>query len=205
MYSNLPLKEFVNELASSSSTPGGGSASSIVASFGFSLVSMVMGIYQKKNPNDEIATLINDAKETAFLLLELSSKDAEAFNKFMEVLKLPKDTDEEKEKRKKLMQDALIGAALVPLEVIETIYKKQYLLEKAKDFCPKSAISDLWSALCFIDSAFEGAKANVIINLQAIKDDKFVTDTNAKLLSIESEFKNKINTLKEEIRNSLKI
>lgn len=205
MYSNLPLKEFVNELASSSSTPGGGSASSIVASFGFSLVSMVMGIYQKKNPSDELETSINDARDTAFSLLELSSKDAEAFNKFMEALKLPKETEEEKEVRKRLMQEALIGAALVPLKVIEIIYEKQYLLEKAKDFCPKSALSDLWSGLCFIESAFEGAKANVVINLQSIKDDRFVSETSSKLLFMESEFRDKIKILKEELQNFFKI
>ncbi|BAL80988.1 cyclodeaminase/cyclohydrolase family protein [Caldisericum exile] len=205
MFSDLPLEKFIEELSSSNPTPGGGAASSLVGAFGFALVSMVLSIYQKKNPESSLEPLIEQTKEKSDLLLRLSSKDAEVFERFIEAVQLPKDTEEQKEIRKQKMQKALIDSTLVPFEVINILYDGSKVLDQAKAFCPKSAISDLYTALSFFEAAFDGAKANVLINLKSVKDEKFVTDTKSRLLHIENEFKNYILKLKEEIQNNLTI
>lgn len=205
MFSELPLKNFVEELSSPTPTPGGGAVSSVVASFGFSLIAMVLGISNKRNLDPKIDNLIQKAKEVSIYLLDLSSKDAEAFDKVVEAMKLPKETDEEREVRKSRIQEALVSAALVPLEVINTIDKHSFLLDEAFTLCPKSALSDIYTAVWMLEGGFEGAKSNVVINLKSIKDEKFLEETFSKLTSIESDFKNKLFRIKEELQNLLKI
>ncbi|MGB9793651.1 cyclodeaminase/cyclohydrolase family protein [Caldisericum exile] len=205
MFSDLPLKEFIEELSSSNPTPGGGAASAIVGAFGFALVSMVLSIRQKKNPDAETELLIKDAKEKLNLLIELSSKDAKAFDHFMEALELPKESEEQKEIRKRKIQEALKESTIVPFEVINVLYEGSKMLNKVKELCPKSAISDLYTAIGFFEASFEGAKSNVLINLQSVKDEKFVLDINSKLSVIESELKSRFYTLKDEIYSTLKI
>jgi formiminotetrahydrofolate cyclodeaminase len=205
MFSELSLKNFIEKLSSPDPTPGGGSASAFVAAFGFSLVSMVLGIASKKNNTQEVLDLIEKAKEYVSKAENLADKDTEAFNKVMDAFKLPKNSEEEKNYRRSKVQESLKEASTIPLELMSLILDGSYVASKALGFCPDSAISDLFTALNFFDAAMEGAYANVLINLKSIKDDAFVKDSYEKTKNIKEKFSSFSSDLKEKILSKLNI
>jgi len=120
--SEMKVKEFVDELASSSPAPGGGSVAALSASLGAALVAMVSALTVGKEKHRENWEIMEKAgKEATNLkkrLLELMEADTEAFNAFMAALKMPKGTEEEKNRRKEAIQEATKGAIDVPLKTL---------------------------------------------------------------------------------------
>lgn len=105
MFKDLTVQQFVDELSSKKATPGGGSAAAVVGSIGVSLISMYCAITAKskkfvhlKGEMEEKITILENFKGK---LLNLADKDTEAFNEVMSAFKLPKETDEDKKKKKR--------------------------------------------------------------------------------------------------------
>jgi formiminotetrahydrofolate cyclodeaminase len=101
-------------------------------------------------------------------LTDLIEEDTNAFNKVSEVLKMPKNTEAEKAKRKEKMQEALKYATQVPVGIMEKTVEVLRLHERALGRTNQSALSDTGvSALC-LKTALEGAWLNVKVNLTGI-------------------------------------
>src|SRR5690554_4468613 len=124
------VKKFIDEVDSSSPAPGGGSVSALVSTLGVSLAKMVSHLtFNKKSymALDEKLRLdyeknfakLNEIKNELEVLID---KDTEAFNLFMEALRLPKETETEKEFRKQKLEEATIEAIKVPLEIMKLSY-----------------------------------------------------------------------------------
>ena len=121
--SDLTVKGFVEELASESPAPGGGSVAALAGSLGAALSAMVAGLTvgkEKYKENWEIMEKVqSDGTALQNRFLDLMEKDTEAFNCFMAAMKLPKATDEEKAARSKAMQEATKKAIEVPFETMK--------------------------------------------------------------------------------------
>ena len=115
----LTLKEFVDITASSDPVPGGGSISALAAALSAALSEMVASLTIGKEKYAEVQPEMKVAAEgLARLRAELLGdvqKDSEAFDLYMQALKLPKNTEEERSIRKKAMQEGLKKAAEAPL------------------------------------------------------------------------------------------
>src|SRR5690554_848723 len=113
---DLSVKKFIDEVDSSSPAPGGGSVSGLVSTIGISLAKMVSHLTFNKKKYLVLDEKIRLEYENNFAvisnikdrLVPLIDKDTEAFKLFMEALKLPKETDNEKEIRKKKLEQATI-------------------------------------------------------------------------------------------------
>jgi len=92
-------------------------------------------------------------------------RDAAAFQRVMAAYKRPKD------ERAPFVEEALHGAALVPLEVLERASAMNARLEKME--VPARFGSDLAVAKALIAAAKTGAMENVRINLESIADAAF--------------------------------
>ena len=98
------LSDYINEVDSSSSAPGGGSVMGVVGSLACALAGMVGHLTINKkvfkelsdNEKNDFNKAIENIKEIKIKLMEIVDKDADAFNIFMEAVKLPKNTEEEK-------------------------------------------------------------------------------------------------------------
>ena len=111
---------FLDELSSSSATPGGGSAAALIGAMGAALVSMVANLTTGKKKYEavekDVVTILNQSEQLRKELQQAVEKDVEAFNKVMGAYGLPKDTDEQKIERSLKIQDALKLAIEAPLE-----------------------------------------------------------------------------------------
>jgi glutamate formiminotransferase len=150
------LPEFLDALSSPSATPGGGSAAAAAAAMAAALGSMVT----------RLAKLDSEAFEDDRRFFTAAvDRDADAFNQVMLAYKRPKA------ERAPFIEEALHGAAEVPLQVTERIHALQQRLDSLE--IPARFASDLAVAKALSVAARAGAMENVNINLESIGDETF--------------------------------
>lgn len=178
--SSLSINEFLEDLGSSSPTPGGGSASALCASIASRLTQMVasltIGRPRFEKVQEEMTQAVEKGKILSGKFLDLAMKDSEAYDLFMKALSLPKDDEQEKARRKDSMQEALKRSTLVPLQTLELakelVANSLVVAEKGNP----NAITDAGVSALLADAAARGAAMNVKINLASIEDESFVQD-----------------------------
>jgi len=167
------VNEFLGELASNSPTPGGGSVAALAGALGAALASMVCNLtIGKKKYADVEDQMSHVLEETEALRLELAQfidEDALAFDRVMEAMRLPKETDEEKATRKARIQDALVEAASVPLAVMGRCVAVIRLARLAAESGNVNAVSDAGVAALLGRAGAHAARLNVLINLGGIR------------------------------------
>ncbi|MGY4105169.1 cyclodeaminase/cyclohydrolase family protein [Ignavigranum ruoffiae] len=181
---DLKVSEFVEVLGSDEPAPGGGSASALAGSMGIALTKMVteltLGKKKYADFQDEIQKIHDQSVELQDKLVKAIDKDTEAFNEVAAVFEMPKETDEDKAKRREAMQKALKVAATTPLEVMELMVESLRVTSAAVGKSNTNAASDLGVAALNLKSGLQGAWLNVLINISGIKDQEFVNDFKAK-------------------------
>jgi glutamate formiminotransferase/formiminotetrahydrofolate cyclodeaminase len=123
----MSLSAFMNETASESPAPGGGSVSAYMGALGVALGTMVANLSSHKRGWDDRWKEFSDwavkGKEIQNRLLELVDEDTEAFNRILEAFSLPKNGEAEKKVRHNAVQSATKNATLVPFMVMETAFR----------------------------------------------------------------------------------
>jgi len=179
------VSNFLDELASNSPTPGGGSVAALAGALGAALISMVgnltVGKKKYEDVEEDIKKIISSSEKLRYELSQLIEEDVKVFNNFMATYKMPKDTEDEKKMRTKKIQEALVEAAKVPLK---TAYKCLDILSLSKEVAEKgniNVISDAGVAVLMAEAALESAILNVKINLSMIKDEKIRTELSSSI------------------------
>ena len=193
------IHNFLEELASNSPTPGGGSVAALAGALGAALISMVgnltIGKKKYEDVEEDIKKIISSSEKLRYELSQLIEEDVKAFNNFMATYKMPKETEDEKKIRAEKIQESLIEAAKVPLTVA---YKCLEVLSLSKEVAEKgniNVISDAGVAALMAEAALESAILNVKINLTMIKDEKVRTELSSSIKEIllkEKEQKEKV-------------
>lgn len=168
---------FIHSVAARTAAPGGGSVSALVASLGAALGTMVglltYGKKQWESLDSTMRKLIPIFHKAVKELITYIDADTDAFNDYLETLRLPKNTPELASAREESIQSALKETVNVPLNLAKTIGKLwQPLTELAKvgNFAAKS---DIQVASRCLETAVWGAYYNVEINLDDITDNDF--------------------------------
>jgi len=174
------IKGFLDELASSSPTPGGGSVAALSGALGTALISMAcrltVGKKGYENVEGDISKILAEADEVRDEFVKLIDLDAEAFGSIIDAYKLPKETDEEKNIRTEAIQAETRKATLIPLRVVELSVKMLSLAREAGENCNKNVISDIGVAASMLNAAVDSAWFNVEINLAGISDVNFIEE-----------------------------
>ncbi len=174
------INEFLEVASSSSPTPGGGNVSAVAATNAAAMVCMVANLTIGKRGYEEYQEqakeVLANAEKLREKLKELTQKDIDAFQAYMAVFKMPKDTEEDKAKRKEALQTAAKNATLVPLEISKTCLGILVEAEKLSKFGNKMAISDVGVAAYIAEACVKAAMYSVDINVPSIKDETFVKD-----------------------------
>jgi glutamate formiminotransferase/formiminotetrahydrofolate cyclodeaminase len=119
------------------------------------------------------------SEELRARFVRLMNDDTESFNAYMAAMKLPKDTDEQKEARKSAMQEAARAATRVPLLTLEACVDMAGLAFETTLKGNPNALSDAGSAALLAFAAGSAAAYNVRINLPGVKDETFVKGARA--------------------------
>lgn len=168
--------EFLEVLSSAAPVPGGGGASAAVGAFASALGMMVtnLTIGKKKyvEVEPEIREIRSKLEELREELVHLTDQDAEAFEPLAKAYGLPKETQEEKDEKERVMEKALYEASIVPLQIMRTVFRVMEHLEVLGEKGSRLAVSDVGVAVLFARAALEGASLNIYINTRLMKDRK---------------------------------
>jgi formiminotetrahydrofolate cyclodeaminase len=193
------IGDFLDELASASATPGGGSAAALTGAMGAALVSMVCNVTIGKrgfvDVEQELQGVRKESERLRHRLLALAEADSEAFDQVMAAYRLPKETDGERAARKVAIQYALKQATQVPLETATACAAVLGLIDQVLPKINPNALSDGGAAALLAEAGMQGAQLNVIINLADIHDADFTGEKQHEL----DDVLQKVNGAKERV------
>jgi len=185
MYIDETLGQFLDDLSSSQPTPGGGSASALSGALGAALASMVCRLTLDKDEyagvQQEVAALLQQTENLRQRFQQLVQEDIEAYGELSESFKMPRETSEEREARTAAIQEQLVEAALVPLEVTERSAQLMRVCQRIAEIGNAKVLSDVATGAMLASSAGAGAAWIVRVNLQSIKDLELVTTLGERL------------------------
>jgi formiminotetrahydrofolate cyclodeaminase len=114
-----PVRGFLDQLAARTPAPGGGGAAAVTGAMAAGLVAMAARFSATRLP--EAGELADQADELRCRVAQLADLDAEAYTAVLEALRGPAEAGQRQEAQPREAQrrEALLGAAVVPLEVAE--------------------------------------------------------------------------------------
>lgn len=207
MLTNMKITVFLDELASNSPAPGGGSVAALAGSLGAALTSMVCNLTVGKKKyatvEQEMKNILVKAEELRKIFTDLIERDTEAFNKVMEAFALPKETEDQKALRSAAVQEATKEAALVPLRVMKHTLDGLALAKVVAEKGNVNSASDAGVSALMLYAAAEGAALNVQINLSGIDDSEFVGWHSDEVLSTLRSCQLKADEIRAIVRNKV--
>lgn len=177
---DLTVASFMDTLASDAPAPGGGSVAALFGACGTALAVMTANLTVGKKKYAELWDNAEAAKAAGMPIvadfLKAVDDDTQAFNRLMDAMYLPKDTDEQKAIRRAAMEDATKDAADMPFHTLTLCEQAVGVLEQLEGKVNPNCASDFGVAVASLVTAARGAWLNVCINLQSISDEAFVAD-----------------------------
>lgn len=165
--STNPIGEFLEQLASRSPTPGGGSASALIGAVAAALCGMVARLNDKKSGEaGPLHDMIAKADTLRSELQTLADEDVNAFNQLMACWKLPEDAPD----REARMETATAHATEAPLAIMRTALSVMRLAVEGLEKSKKNCISDAGVAGLAAHACVESARLNVMINLPGLSN-----------------------------------
>jgi glutamate formiminotransferase / formiminotetrahydrofolate cyclodeaminase len=171
---DLSLREFIEETASESVAPGGGSVAAAVGALGAALGTMVANLSAHKRGWDarweEFSRWAEQGQRIKEELLSLVDEDTRAFGRVMDALGMPRDTDAEKAARAEALEAANIGALEVPWQVMKAAHRAFELLKVMAELGNPASASDAGVGALCARAAVRGAWLNVRTNAGGIRN-----------------------------------
>jgi formiminotetrahydrofolate cyclodeaminase len=190
MLTDLTIKEFLEKTASGFPVPGGGSVAALSASLAASLTEMVakltIGKEGYETVADEMKAVAQEASKLKLKLVQAIDDDSNAYNDLMSAIRLPRDTEAEKNQRVKAIQSGLKKVTLIPMSVAEDAARVMELAGKTVASGNKNAITDGAVSVIMAKTAILSALYNAKINLRNIKDKAFIDRTSKKVEEMET-------------------
>ncbi len=175
--SDLSVRSFVEQVASESPAPGGGSVAATVGALGAALGTMVANLSAHKRGWDErweeFSEWAEKGKACTEELLRLIDEDTEAFNALMAAYGLPKSTEAERAERHASIQAATKRAIEVPLRTMEGALRSMEVAKAMAETGNPNSVSDAGVGALCARSAVLGAFLNVKINAPGLADQDF--------------------------------
>jgi formiminotetrahydrofolate cyclodeaminase len=179
----MTLEGFLDKLASSDPTPGGGAVAGAAGAAGAALISMVGRLTAGKKGFEEVTPRMREILELSdtarVRFLDLADADSAAFELVMSAMRMPRESDQERSARTEALQRAFVEAAEAPLQTARLSVEMMDLALEVTGSGNPHASSDGSSAAQMLRAAAVCAAFNVEINAASIKD----TDVTGRLRS----------------------
>jgi glutamate formiminotransferase / formiminotetrahydrofolate cyclodeaminase len=168
------VSNFVASVASPTPAPGGGSVAALAGALAAALAQMVAGLTVGRKKYVAVEPEMRDLalRATALRneLAALVERDARAYEAVTTAMKLPKEPPEAAARRTAAIDQALMGAAQVPLETAQACVAVAELAARAATKGNTNAVSDAGVAALLAEAACRGAAYNVRINVAGMSD-----------------------------------
>jgi glutamate formiminotransferase/formiminotetrahydrofolate cyclodeaminase len=208
LLSDLTVRGFLEETASESPAPGGGSVAALMAAAGASLGMMVANLSAHKPGWDErweeFSQWAEKAKAVQQELIRLIDEDTRAFNALMEAYRLPKNTEEEAARRTSAIQEAVLHAMEVPLCVMKSGWQALPVVKAMAETGNPNSISDAAVGALALTAGIRGAHLNVKINASSLKDKEKAAQILREAEEIEKQAAEYEKTILEFVRKAIK-
>ena len=169
-FETMRLRSFVNEVSLDSPTPGGGSVAALLGSLASALGSMVANLsYKDDKEMGKKGIQLQRMKDEFLRDIE---NDARAFDAVISAMRMKARTEEAKKEKEAKIRAAYLGAARVPLKVMERIVETLKLIGYIAEHGLLASISDAGVAARSSLACGEGAYLNVLINLKEAPDEE---------------------------------
>ena len=167
--------EFLDALASSVPAPGGGGASAYCGALAAALSSMVGNLTVGKKRyvavEPQVQERLGQLEDVRARLVGLVDADAAAFEPLAAAYRMPKETPEQQAAKEAALQEALVEATRVPMEIMrcasEVFDHAEFMAKQGS----RLAVSDAGVSAAFARAAVEGASLNVLINAASLADE----------------------------------
>ena len=170
-----PIGEFLADLSSSASVPGGGAASALAGAIAANLVSMVAELSVGRSKYEPYAATIEfgraEGKRLGRVMTDLADADAAAFAGYMAASVMPRSTEAEVAARKAALAAAAADAIEPPRAMVAACLEIATTCERLAGRSNLGLASDLVVAARLVEGAAHGAAENVYVNLPALGDE----------------------------------
>lgn len=174
MVKEQTIGAFLAQLSSKAPVPGGGGASAIGGAMGNALGQMVANLTVGKKKYAQAEDEILLLKERMEALQEdfayLADRDGEVFAPLAAAYGLPGGTEEEKAYKAAVMEENLLAASLVPVDMMKKAMEMLDIREALAEKGSRMAVSDVGVGVQFTRAALLGAVMNVYINTKSMKN-----------------------------------
>ena len=208
-FSTVPCNEFVEVLGSKAPVPGGGGASALVGAIGTALGNMVgsLTVGKKKyaDVEKEMTELMARCDGLQKELLALVERDAQVFEPLAAAYRMPKETQEEKEEKARVMEAVLKDACAVPMEIMEKCAEAIGVIGVFAEKGSRLAVSDAAAGAALCKAALQAASLNVFINTRSMEDRDLAQQLNARAEEMLEQYVPEADRIFEEVLSSLKM
>jgi len=173
---HLTLQDFTDLLSSNAPAPGGGSIAALNASLAAALSAMVANLTFENKKYAQVKTEMQEkgmeAQSLKVRAMALIDEDTQAFDKWMQAMRMPKKREEDKIERNTAIQKAVRGAIDVPYSTLslcaDILSYAEYVMRSGNENC----LSDAAVAVRQVQAAAWSAYYNVLINLPSLEDEE---------------------------------
>ncbi|MFQ5538072.1 MAG: glutamate formimidoyltransferase [Gemmatimonadota bacterium] len=180
-----PTYDFVDEVSRDTPAPGGGSVAALAGALGGALAGMVANLTVGKGEfdpmYDRLCDIADRAQEVKDALVRAVDEDTQAFDAVLAGMRMPRDTEEERDARERAIQDGYKTATKVPLTTAERCADALRLCREMAEIAPEAMISDVGSGALLAHAGVKAAAYNVRINLPHITDKAFGAEVKERL------------------------
>ena len=189
----ISIGSFVEQAGARTPTPGGGAIAAAGGALGVSMALMAARFTTGKKKfasvAEEIEAAISELETLSGGFLDLIDADKAAYSGVNEAYSLPRETDEEKAKKKAAIRAACVNAAKPPQEMLASCKRALTVTARLSEIANPMLMSDVGVAAEMLSGAAGAAFLNVKVNAEVIRGedgDKLLADANAALTNCRS-------------------
>lgn len=190
MADETKLSAFLEALASSAPTPGGGAVSALTGALAAALAEMVAQLTAGRPKyaavDERVREIITQLQTARIRFVQLMEDDERAFQEVSAAYKLPRTSDEERSSREAAVQRALSVAMQPPLAVMLTACAVLALAEEIARIGNGTVVSDAGCAAILGEAAVRSAALNVLANVVLLRDSAAAGDARQQVTDFEA-------------------
>lgn len=193
------ISTYLEMVASDAPAPGGGSVAGVVAAIGAALAEMVVSLTD--SPSDELLQAGEKLAALRASSIASGAADELAYPAYLEASRMPKSTDEEKSRRKAMMQEAMLEAAAIPMQLAETGIEILETIQAVMEHGNPRVLSDAEVAMILARACIDSSLVNVRVNLAYIRDPMTTGNLAGRTHKIEQQAGQLVENIRQQLAN----